>query len=492
MTTLNYWRSLPLKTKLLLLTLSVSCLGIFLVCISLVVVEHQVYKKQLESELNTVASILAEQSAAAVLFRDRNQLSTIIASLDQIGTIEQVCIYDADGGVLSAFEDEAEEVCPSLSAAPADGFSEDYYSMMRPILIEGEAVGFFFLKSRLEVLRQHIRTFIFFVLVISITIISILVMIAFRLQRLVSQPIQELSDAVETIGREEDYSVRVRVAGDDELGRLGMAFNDMIGTIQQQNQRITRSKYELERVVETRTSQLRLANSELEAFSYSVSHDLRQPLRAIEGFGLALEEDCADQLDATGKDYLQRIRAATTRMGSLIDGLLILSRVSRKQLDVDVIDLSTMLKEIVEELKEVDETKRSLVEIEDGIYVAGDERLLRVAFQNLLQNAWKYSSRQPERQIRVSAERQSDTVTIQIDDNGVGFDMKYADKLFVSFNRLHSPSDFPGSGLGLATVYRIVNRHAGSVRAQSEVNKGASFFVELPRSTSNPGFQSKH
>ena len=481
MTTLNYWRSVPLKAKLLLLTLSVSCLGIFLVCVSLVVVEHQVYKKQLESELNTVASILAEQSAAAVLFRDRNQLNSIIGSLEQIGTIEQACIYDSDGGKLSAFEGEAEEVCPSLSSAPAEGFSEHFYSMMRPILIEGEAVGFIFLKSRLEVLRQHIRTFILFVLVISITIISILVVIALKLQRLVSQPIQELSDAVETIAQNEDYSVRVQVSGDDELGRLGVAFNDMISTIQQQNQRITRSKDELERVVETRTAQLRLANSELEAFSYSVSHDLRQPLRAIEGFGLALEEDCADQLDATGQDYLHRIRAASIRMGSLIDGLLILSRVSRKQLDVDVVDLSAMVNEIVEELEEVDDTKQSLVEIEDGISVVGDERLLRIAFQNLLQNAWKYSSGQSERRIKVSSERQADTVTIRIDDNGVGFDMKYVDKLFVSFNRLHSPSDFPGSGLGLATVYRIVNRHSGSVRAQSEVNKGATFFVKLPR-----------
>ncbi|MCG7200506.1 ATP-binding protein [Marinobacter pelagius] len=481
MTSMDYWRSLPLKAKLLLLTLSVSCLGIVLVCISLVVVEHQAYKKQLESELITVASILAEQSAAAVLFRDQNQLDTIIASLRQIETIEQVCIYDANGEVLSSFQEKAGEVCPSTSGTLDEGFSEKHYTMMRPILIEGDAVGSFYLKSRLQVLREHIRKFILYALVISVTIISILVLIAFKLQRLVSQPIQELSDAVETIARDEDYSVRVRVAGDDELGRLGAAFNDMISTIQQQNRRITRSKDELERVVETRTAQLRLANSELEAFSYSVSHDLRQPLRAIEGFGLALEEDCADRLDDTGRDYLRRIRAATIRMGSLIDGLLILSRVSRKQLDVDVIDLSAMLREIVEELEEVDAAKKSVIEIEEGMKVTGDERLLRIAFQNLLQNAWKYSSRQSERRIRVSSDRQSETITVRIDDNGVGFDMKYVDKLFVSFNRLHSPSDFPGSGLGLATVYRIVNRHAGSVRAESAVDRGATFFVELPR-----------
>lgn len=485
MTSMDYWRSLPLKAKLLLLTLSVSCLGIVLVCISLVVVEHQAYKKQLESELITVASILAEQSAAAVLFRDQNQLDSIIASLRQIETIEQVCIYDANGEVLSSFQGKAGEVCPSTSGTLEEGFSEKHYTMMRPILIEGDAVGSFYLKSRLQVLREHIRKFIFYVLVISVTIISILVLIAFKLQRLVSQPIQELSDAVETVARDEDYSVRVRVAGDDELGRLGAAFNDMISTIQQQNLRITRSKAELERVVETRTSQLRLANSELEAFSYSVSHDLRQPLRAIEGFGLALEEDCADQLDATGHDYLRRIRGATIRMGSLIDGLLILSRVSRKQLDLDVIDLSAMIKEIVDELEEVEASSPSFVEVEDGMTVTGDERLLRVAFQNLLQNAWKYSSRQPERRIRISSERDSGTITVRIDDNGVGFDMKYADKLFVSFNRLHSPSDFPGSGLGLATVYRIVNRHSGSVHAESEVDNGASFFVKLPESPDN-------
>lgn len=481
MTSRDYWWSLPLKAKLLLLTLSVSCLGIVLVCVSLVVVEHQAYKKQLESELITVASILAEQSAAAVLFRDRNQLDSIIASLRQIDTIDQVCVYEAGGEVLSTYQADSEAVCPSMSETLDEGFSEKHYTMLRPILIEGDAVGFFYLKSRLEVLREHIRKFIFFVLVISVTIISILVVIAFKLQRLVSQPIQELSDAVETIARDEDYSVRVRIAGDDELGRLGAAFNDMIGTIQQQNRRITRSKDELERVVETRTAQLRLANSELEAFSYSVSHDLRQPLRAIEGFGLALEEDCADQLDERGRDYLDRIRAATIRMGKLIDGLLILSRVSRKQLNIDKIDLSAMLNEIVEELREFEAAENSVVEIEEGMSVVGDERLLRVAFQNLLENAWKYSSRQPERRIRVSSECEAHSIRIRIEDNGVGFDMKYADKLFVSFNRLHSPSEFPGSGLGLATVYRIVNRHSGSIHAESVENGGATFFVELPR-----------
>ncbi|MCG2580975.1 MAG: ATP-binding protein [Marinobacter sp.] len=473
----RYWR---LKTKLLFLTLFVSTLGIALVCASLIFVENRNYKKQLESELHVIAGILAEQSAAALVFEDNEQLTSIVSSLERINTIQQACVYNEQGNVMTSLVAIDEQPCPSVDQHLEVGFIDDVYRLLMPVTLDSETVGRLFLSSHLEVLRGHIRTFVWVAIGIGSAILLALVFLALRLQRIVSGPILTLSATAERIAMNHDYSIRAPVSGTDELGRLGSTFNEMIGTIQQQNFRILESRDNLERVVDARTSELSMANRELEAFSYSVSHDLRQPLRAIEGFAQALEEDCAEQLDDTGKDYLRRIRAASVRMASLIDGLLILSRVSRQPMENHPIDLSQVLREITDELKDINDHPPSEIHIQQGIQVVGDSRMLRIAFQNLLGNAWKYSSREEKRVIEVSARPEGRTIAIEIRDNGVGFDMRYIDKLFVAFNRLHTPSEFGGTGIGLATVYRVIRRHHGTISATSEVGKGASFVVKLP------------
>lgn len=474
------WRYWPLKTKLLFLTLFTSTLGIVLACTSLVFVENQNYRQQLESELHVIAGILAEQSSAALLFNDNEQLTNIISSLRKIETIKQACVFDASGMLMSALYIADDAGCPDFSQQPPVGFVGDYYRLSLPVTFDEDTVGHIYLISHLEALRAHIQTFIFVALGIGVLIQVILVFVAFKLQRVVSQPILELSGAAERIALEHDYSIRVPVYGNDELGRLGTTFNDMIGTIEQQNRRILESRDGLERTVEDRTSQLSLANKELEAFSYSVSHDLRQPLRAIEGFGRALEEDCANLLNETGKDHLRRIRAASVRMAGLIDGLLVLSRVSRQPMESQRLNLSEMLRDIAEELNDLSDPLPTEVCIQPDMWVVGDGRMLRIAFQNLLENAWKYSAKEEARVIEVSATSEANYIMIAIQDNGVGFDMRYVDKLFVAFNRLHTPSEFGGTGIGLATVNRVILRHHGSISARSEVGKGARFCVRLP------------
>ncbi|HET8802188.1 MAG TPA: ATP-binding protein [Marinobacter sp.] len=473
----RYWR---LKTKLLFLTLFTSALGISLVCISLIFVENQNYRKQLESELHVIAGILAEQSAAALVFEDNEQLASIIASLRRIETIRQACIYNQQGTVMSSLESTDRHPCPDVRQRLDEGFVGDAYRLVMPVTLDNETVGRLFLTSHLDVLRGHIRTFVLVTIAVGMIILVALVFLALRLQRIVSGPILTLSATAERIARNHDYTLRAPVSGTDELGRLGDSFNEMIGTIEQQNLRILESRDSLERTVDARTLELSMANRELEAFSYSVSHDLRQPLRAIEGFGQALEEDCGDQLNDAGRDYLRRIRSASVRMASLIDGLLVLSRVSRQPIENETADLSELLREITDELGDIGDTVPSEVYIQPGMQVNGDSRMLRVAFQNLLENAWKYSSRTDMRRIDVSANTEGDFIVIKVRDNGVGFDMRYIDKLFVAFNRLHTPAEFGGTGIGLATVYRVIRRHHGDISATSEVGKGACFIVKLP------------
>jgi signal transduction histidine kinase/CHASE3 domain sensor protein len=234
---------------------------------------------------------------------------------------------------------------------------------------------------------------------------------------------------------------------------------------------------ELEARVRLRTSELEIANKELEAFSYSVSHDLRAPLRTVDGFSLALEEDFGAALDDTARNYLQRIRASVQHMGNLIDALLQLSRITRADLNRQAVDLSAMGSEIIQEIQQLDPSRKFQVSIQPGLRTVADPRLLRVALENLLGNAVKFTARTPDAKIFLGQQPGSNAFFIR--DNGAGFDMRYADKLFTAFQRLHGDREFRGSGIGLATVARVIHRHHGQIHAEGDVGKGATFWFTL-------------
>jgi two-component system NtrC family sensor kinase len=236
-------------------------------------------------------------------------------------------------------------------------------------------------------------------------------------------------------------------------------------------------------LAETRATfveELERKNSELEAFSYSVSHDLRSPLRSIDGFSQLLLEDHADKLDTKGKDYLRRVRDSAQRMGELIDDLLLLSRVGRAELKRDRVDLATIARTVAEELKKSDPGRQVTLSIENELFVEADGGLIRVVLDNLLGNAWKFTSKALEARIEVGANHEEGGIVFFIRDNGAGFDMSYAESLFRPFKRLHTESDFPGTGIGLATVHRIIDRHGGRIWAEGTVGQGATFHFTIP------------
>ncbi|MBX3064217.1 MAG: PAS domain S-box protein [Anaerolineae bacterium] len=228
-----------------------------------------------------------------------------------------------------------------------------------------------------------------------------------------------------------------------------------------------------------RASQLAIANRELEAFSYSVSHDLRAPLRALDGFSQAIEEDYGDRLDEQALKYLGRIRSSSQRMGQLIDDLLDLSRISRTEMRLQPVDLSAMADKVAAELREQYPALEVEFKIEDELSVTGDPKLLRVMITNLLSNAWKYSSKQAHPRVEFGSTDYRQRRAYYVRDNGAGFDMAYADKLFGVFQRLHTSNEFPGTGIGLATVQRIVHRHGGSIWAEGAVGEGATFYFSI-------------
>ena len=226
------------------------------------------------------------------------------------------------------------------------------------------------------------------------------------------------------------------------------------------------------------------ANKELEAFSYSVSHDLRAPLRSIDGFSLALLDDYADKLDEDGRDYLHRVRAATQRMGILIDDLLNLSRVTRTEMRLGNADLGAIAQSIIAELQDTQPERRVEFRVEEGLEAVVDSHLLRITLENLIGNAWKFSSKRASACVEFGKTNCDGVLTYYVRDNGAGFDPAYAERLFGAFQRLHDNAEFPGTGVGLATVQRIIHRHGGRIWAESAVERGATFYFTLSEARS--------
>lgn len=303
-------------------------------------------------------------------------------------------------------------------------------------------------------------------LILSVLFLFFVLWMGIILKNKIERPIQNLVEAAEVLANG-NLSIRTQISETNELGVLGEAFNSMAGKLE-----------------ETTVSRnyLDLANQELEAFSYSISHDLRAPLRAIDGFSKALLEDAGDTLNDVCKSHVNRIITAAKKMNELIDAVLNLSRISRSEMTVTKIDLSAMAHEVADELSKAEPERKVNFKIQDNISVNADNALMRVVLDNLIGNAWKYTSKKTQAQIEFGRYDNQGKIVYFVRDNGVGFDMQYAKKLFTPFQRLHSQSDFPGTGVGLASVKRVIHRHGGRVWAEAVPDEGATFFFTFQAS----------
>ncbi|HLL56229.1 MAG TPA: CHASE3 domain-containing protein [Myxococcaceae bacterium] len=264
-----------------------------------------------------------------------------------------------------------------------------------------------------------------------------------------------------------------------QLLKVSRTFGAALQRREHAEEELRQLNQQLEERIRERTRELTETNAELEAFSYSVSHDLRAPLRAIDGFGQVLQEDHAAQLNEDGLDALRRIRAASKRMAQLIDDLLKLSRSTRGELKRTSVDLTNLVLGIVTELRAREPDRKVEVRVAPGITANADPHFLRIALVNLLDNAWKFTRGAPEARIEFGAETVDGERAFLVRDNGAGFDMAYVDKLFAPFQRLHRNADFEGTGIGLATVQRIIHRHDGRIWAEAAVGQGATFRFTL-------------
>jgi light-regulated signal transduction histidine kinase (bacteriophytochrome) len=280
--------------------------------------------------------------------------------------------------------------------------------------------------------------------------------------------------------RHGDWGEPAQLKGPREIQEIGETYNALIQNIRLREEELCELNQHLEERIQERTQALQTSNKELESFSYSVSHDLRAPLRAIDGFSQALLEDYGAALDNQGQDYLNRIRKGAGRMGELIDDMLMLSRVTRFEMQIQSVNMSELASVVVGQLREQFPQREVEFTVKPDMRVQADPQLLRIVLENLLGNAWKYTGLTARARVEFGQTRINDETVYVVRDNGAGFDMRYVDKLFGAFQRLHG-KEFEGTGVGLATAHRILLRHGGRIWAEAEVNKGASFFFTLPK-----------
>jgi signal transduction histidine kinase len=320
-------------------------------------------------------------------------------------------------------------------------------------------------------------------LLVSIALISgvtilLSTYLAYRLARRTTREVDTLVAAIGDYGQLNEEGLIVD-ATSSEVSDLVRIFKELTERRKEAEDELARLNAQLEHRVAERTAQLQATNQELDAFAYSVSHDLRAPLRAVEGFSHALQEDYGDQMDETGKDYLRRIRKGCVRMGKLIDDLLKLSRIARSELQRKPVRLGELAEQIVADLRRHEPERQVDVRVESGMVASADPTLIRTVLENLLGNAWKFTRNTDEAIIEFGARMVSGERVFHVRDNGAGFNMEYEKKLFAVFQRLHRADEFEGTGVGLASVQRIIMLHGGRIWAEGEEGKGAAFYFTL-------------
>jgi signal transduction histidine kinase len=435
-------------------------------------------------DLSIQAQIVGLNSVASVLFDDTRSAESTLSALRAAPAIRSAAIYRLDGRLFAAYPRDPSRI-PSLlnvPTAPAQTywFQDGELTVVHPIEANGKTAAAVYLRSDLRQMDQRLQSYAEIGGAVLIVSLAAALLISWMSQRTISEPVVHLAETARIVSQEKNYAVRAKPAGGrDEIALLTDSFNEMLSQIQQRDAALQTARDQLEQRVQQRTAELTAANNELEAFSYSVSHDLRAPLRSIDGFSQALLEDYADKLDSEGQGHLKRVRAASQRMSLLIDDLLNLSRLSRSAMRREMVDLSAIARAVAQEVSRSNPARQVEFVIHKGLSAEGDPGLLRVVMENLLGNAWKYTSSHQCARIEFGAIPDNGTRSFFVRDDGAGFDPRYAGRLFGAFQRLHAANEFPGTGIGLATVQRIINRHGGKVWAEGAVGMGATFYFSL-------------
>jgi len=489
-------RDTPIRKKLVAAVLITSGAVLLLTCATFFIYDVLTFRQATVRHLETLGKIVADNSTAALAFDDLDDAREILGALKAEPSVVAAGLYRADGRIFARYPAGlTDEALPAALEADGYRFKPGFLTGFQPVEQGGnKRLGTLYLESDLGSMSARLRLYGGIVLWVSAASLLMAYGLSRIMQRQISYPILALASAARVVSEKGDFSVRAAKLGKDEVGVLTDAFNQMLGRIEDQNRalqdglaeqkrvqaEIARLNVELEQRVRDRTAQFEAANKELEAFSYSVSHDLRAPLRHVNGYVELLQREAEGKLSDRARRFLKTISDASAEMARLIDSLLEFSRMGRTEMTEMTMPLKSLTEDTIRSLELETRGRNINWKIDPLPAVIGDHLMLKQVLANLLGNAVKYSRGRDPAEIEIGcAGKENGRVIIFVRDNGAGFDMRYADKLFGVFQRLHRSDEFEGTGIGLANVGRIVKRHGGRVWAVGALNQGATFFFTL-------------
>lgn len=468
---LRNWRNWSIQRKLLLIILATILASLVLVMVGITIYEVTTYRTRLAKEAEDVGGFLAANSAPALAFDDAKTAKEILNTLKSSPEVSVAVLYTNSGRILAFYirSGQPKLFLPPRPASEGLQFTSRHVVLVRSIAQKGLPLGMLYLRADMTNVYSRLKGYAGIVLVVALALGGGALLLRVLLQRLVSEPLLRLSHMAGRIAGG-DLNVSMPMASDDEIGQLAKTLNHMTAEL-------AHSYAELQRNI----GQLQAANKELEAFSYSVSHDLRAPLRHIMGFVELLTKRTGELLDEKSRHYLEVISDSAGKMGGLIDDLLAFSRAGRAEMKRQSVDFNSTVREVITDFSVEAQGRKVEWKVQSLPVVFGDPTLLRQVWANLVSNALKFTRPRERAIIEIGSREKGDIYEFFVRDNGVGFDMKYKDKLFALFQRLHSPDEFEGTGVGLANVRRIVHRHGGSTWAESALGEGATFYFSLPK-----------
>ncbi|MHB1938289.1 MAG: ATP-binding protein [Acidobacteriaceae bacterium] len=477
-------RTTSISAKLIRMNLLVTLTALVLACVAFFSYDLVSFQASLIGNLAAEARIVGWNSVSALLFNDKEAAVNTLTALGISRDILGAAIVTNDGKVFAGYQSK-EGWAMHFPPLPAGANQQNWVSgrdvlLAQRIIFQGHPEGTVYIFARLGELGVRARRYVIIAGVILLLCLATAMISTVSFRRQVAAPIVALAEMSREVSRDRNYSLRAPPSPDrDEVSVLIDSFNEMLAQIEQRDFALRQARDELEERVQERTEELKTAIRELEAFSYTVAHDLRGPLDAVSGIGFVLQKDYAGVMNTEGREMLESLRSSSIRMAALIDDLLNLSRAGSSGLERSNVDLSQLASSIADELKAAEPDRDVYFKIASGAVVLADGGLMRVALENLLRNAWKYTAKRLAARIEFGFHRVGSQTTYFVRDNGAGFNPAFADRLFKPFQRLHSQGEFPGTGVGLATVQRIIARHRGRVWAESAVGQGATFYFVL-------------
>jgi signal transduction histidine kinase len=471
------FRNLPIQRKLMVIILGTSVVVLLLTCSAFLAYEVITFRRTSVRQLSTLGEVIALNSTAVLAFESADDATEVLGALRAERHVVAAALYDRHGRLFARYPADA-----SASQFPfrpqADGYRFEDGNLVgyTPVMqVKGTRLGTLYLRSDLDALRERLRLYGGIVALIVLGISVVAYVLSRKLQEQISRPIQSLAETARAVSLRRDYGVRAQPAGEDELGLLTAAFNHMLEQIQTKNA-------ELEARVRARTVELEAANKDLEAFAYSVSHDLRTPLRAVTGFAELLLRQSSQALPAETRRSVELIHRGCCEMDQLITSILAFSRLGHTPLGRQPVDMELLGRQVFEELQAGVSGRKVEFRVQALPRVDATPELMRQVLANLLDNALKFTRPRALAVIEIGAvvPKAGAEPVFYVRDNGVGFDMEQAGRLFGVFQRLHPAGEFEGTGVGLAMVRRIIERHGGRVWAEGRPDEGATIYFTIP------------